>query len=114
MDFIDLKTQYRKLKPSVDARIQAVLDHGQYILGPEVKELEERLAARTGAKHCIACSSGTEALLLAMKALGIGPGDEGVTTPVTFFATGEMIILLGAKRQISNESMPAMRAWAGT
>ena len=96
MDFIDLKTQYRKLKPAVDARIQVVLDHGQYILGPEVRELEERLAARVGAKHCIACSSGTDALLLAMMALGIGPGDEVITPPFTFFATGEMIALLGA------------------
>jgi UDP-2-acetamido-2-deoxy-ribo-hexuluronate aminotransferase len=96
MDFIDLKTQYRKLKPAVDARIQAVLDHGQYILGPEVRELEDRLAARTGAKHCIACSSGTDALLLALLALGVGPGDEVITAPFTFFATGEMITLLGA------------------
>ncbi|MCL5263163.1 MAG: DegT/DnrJ/EryC1/StrS family aminotransferase [Acidobacteria bacterium] len=97
MDFIDLKTQYRKLKPVVDARIQAVLDHGQYILGPEVRELEERLAARVGAKQCIACSSGTDALLLAMMALGIGPGDEVITASFTFFATGEMIALLGAR-----------------
>ena len=96
MDFIDLKTQYRNIKPAVDARMQAVLDHGQYILGPEVRDLEERLAARTGAKHCIACSSGTDALLLALMALGIGPGDEVITAPFTFFATGEMITLLGA------------------
>ncbi|ACO31552.1 MULTISPECIES: DegT/DnrJ/EryC1/StrS family aminotransferase [Acidobacterium] len=96
MDFIDLKTQYRKLKPSVDARMHAVLDHGQYILGPEVTELEQRLAARTGAKHCITCASGTDALLMAMMALGIGPGDEVITAPFTFFATGEMIALLGA------------------
>lgn len=97
MDFIDLKTQYRKLKPAVDARIHAVLEHGQYILGPEVRELEERLAARVGAKHCISCASGTDALLMAMMALGIGPGDEVITAPFTFFATGEMIALLGAK-----------------
>src|ERR1700744_679777 len=96
MEFVDLKSQYRHLKPSIDARIQAVLDHGQYILGPEVRELEERLAARTGAKHCIACPSGTDALLLALMALGIQPGDEVVTAPFTFFATGEMIALLGA------------------
>ncbi|GGH00382.1 DegT/DnrJ/EryC1/StrS family aminotransferase [Silvibacterium dinghuense] len=96
MDFIDLKTQYRRLKPAVDARIQAVLDHGQYILGPEVRELEERLAARLGVKHAISCSSGTDALLLALMALGIGPGDEVITAPFTFFATGEMIALLGA------------------
>ena len=96
MEFVDLKAQYRRLKPTIDARIQAVLDHGQYILGPEVRELESRLAARVGAKHCIACASGTDALLMAMMALGIGPGDEVVTTPFTFFATAEMIVLLGA------------------
>jgi UDP-2-acetamido-2-deoxy-ribo-hexuluronate aminotransferase len=96
MQFIDLKTQYRKLKQDIDARIQAVLDHGQYILGPEVAELEARLAARTEAKHCISCASGTDALLLALMALGIGAGDEVVTAPFTFFATGEMIALLGA------------------
>lgn len=96
MDFIDLKAQYRRIQPSVDARIQAVLDHGQYILGPEVRELEERLAARIGAKHAISCSSGTDALLLALLALGIAPGDEVITAPFTFFATGEMIALLGA------------------
>jgi UDP-2-acetamido-2-deoxy-ribo-hexuluronate aminotransferase len=96
MDFIDLKAQYRHLKTSMDARIHAVLDHGQYILGPEVRELEERLAARTGARYCISCASGTDALLLALMALGIKPGDEVVTAPFTFFATGEMIALLGA------------------
>jgi UDP-2-acetamido-2-deoxy-ribo-hexuluronate aminotransferase len=96
MEFIDLKAQYRHLKPAVDARIQAVLNHGQYILGPEVRELEERLAARVGAKHCIGCASGTDALLMALMALGIGPGDEVITPPFTFFATGEMIALLGA------------------
>ena len=73
-----------------------MLDHGQYILGPEVAELESRLAARTGSKHCISCASGTDALLLAMMALGIGHGDEVITSPFTFFATGEMIALLGA------------------
>ncbi|MBV8115361.1 MAG: aminotransferase class I/II-fold pyridoxal phosphate-dependent enzyme, partial [Silvibacterium sp.] len=97
MQFVDLKTQYRRLKSSIDARIQTVLDHGQYILGPEVHELEERLAARIGAKYCIGCASGTDALLLALMALGIGPGDEVVTSPFTFIATGEMIALLGAK-----------------
>ena len=94
--FIDLKTQYQALKPSIDARIQAVLDHGQYIMGPEVAELEERLAAYTGAKHCITVASGTEALLIALMALGVRPGDEVITTPFTFVATAEMIVLLGA------------------
>src|SRR5580693_1351299 len=96
MQFIDLKTQYRSLKADIDFRIRTVLEHGQYILGPEVTELESRLAARTGSKHCIGCASGTDALLLAMMALGIGPGDEIITSPFTFFATAEMIMLLGA------------------
>jgi UDP-2-acetamido-2-deoxy-ribo-hexuluronate aminotransferase len=96
MEFIDLKAQYRRIKPAIDARIQAVLDHSQYILGPEVRELEARLAERTGAKHCISCASGTDALLLALMALGIAPGDEVITPPFTFFATGETIALLGA------------------
>jgi UDP-2-acetamido-2-deoxy-ribo-hexuluronate aminotransferase len=87
MEFIDLKSQYQNIKASVDRRIQAVLDHGQYIMGPEIAQLEQALAARTGAKHCIACSSGTDALLLAMMALGVGPGDEVVTTPFSFFST---------------------------
>lgn len=95
--FIDLKTQYQALKPKIQARIDAVLDHGQYIMGPEVKELEEKLSAFTGAKHCITCASGTEALLMSLMALGIGPGDEILTTPFTFVATAEVIVLLGAK-----------------
>ena len=79
MDFIDLKSQYQRLKANIDAGIQRVLDHGQYILGPEVAELEEKLAAYTGAKHCITVASGTEALLISLMALGIGPGDEVIT-----------------------------------
>lgn len=97
MQFIDLKSQYAALKPSIDARIQRVLDHGQYIMGPEVKELEEALAAYTGAKHCITVASGTEALLIALMALELKPGDEVITTPFTFAATAEMIVLLGGK-----------------
>ena len=97
MDFIDLKTQYKKLKTPIDARIGQVLEHGQFIMGPEVAELEQRLAAYVGARHCIAVSSGTDALLIAMMALGIGAGDEVITTPFTFIATGEMIALLGAR-----------------
>ena len=95
--FIDLKTQYQAVKPQIQARIDAVLEHGQYIMGPEVKELEDKLAAFTGAKHCITCASGTEALLMSLMALGIGPDDEIVTTPFTFVATAEVIVLLGAK-----------------
>jgi UDP-2-acetamido-2-deoxy-ribo-hexuluronate aminotransferase len=95
--FIDLKTQYQALKPQIQARIDAVLEHGQYIMGPEVKELEDKLAAYTGAKHCITVASGTEALLMSLMALDIKPGDEIITTPFTFVATAEMIVLLGAK-----------------
>ena len=95
--FIDLKGQYVALKPSIDARIQRVLDHGQYIMGPEVRELEERLEAYTGARYCITVSSGTEALLIALMALGVKAGDEVITTPFTFVATAEVIVLLGAK-----------------
>jgi len=97
MDFIDLKAQYTALKPSIDARIQRVLDHGQYIMGPEVAELEAALAAFTGAQHCITVASGTEALLIALMALDLQPGDEVITTPFTFAATAEMIVLAGAK-----------------
>ena len=96
MQFTDLKTQYAALKTSVDARIQRVLDHGQYILGPEVAELEGQLAAFTNSKHCITVASGTEALLIALMALDIQPGDEVITTPFTFAATAEMIVLIGA------------------
>jgi len=97
MQFVDLKTQYRALRDPINARIQRVLDHGQYIMGPEVKELEAALAARTGAAHCVTVASGTEALLMSLMALGVGPGDEVITTSFTFIATGEVIVLLGAK-----------------
>lgn len=96
IEFIDLKAQYKALKTSIDARIQRVLDHGQYIMGPEVRELETRLEEYTGAKHCITVASGTEALLISLMALGIKPGDEVITTPFTFVATAEVIVLLGA------------------
>ena len=95
--FVDLKAQYQALKPQIQQRINAVLEHGQYIMGPEVRELEVRLEAYTGARHCITCASGTEALLMSLMALGVGPGDEVITTPFTFAATAEMIVLLGAK-----------------
>lgn len=97
MNFIDLKTQYQRIREPVNARIQAVLDHGQYVLGPETLELEQRLAKYVGAKHCIGASSGTDTLLIALMALDIGPGDEVITSPFTFIATGEMIALAGAK-----------------
>jgi UDP-2-acetamido-2-deoxy-ribo-hexuluronate aminotransferase len=97
MDFIDLKTQYAALKERIAQRMQNVLDHGQYIMGPEVGELENKLATYTGAKHCITVASGTEALLIALMALDLKPGDEVITTPFTFAATAEMIVLLGGK-----------------
>ncbi len=97
MDFVDLKTQYAALRPRIDARIQRVLDHGQYIMGPEVRELEDQLAAYTGAKHCVTVASGTEALLVALMALDLKPGDEVITTPFTFIATAEVIVLIGGK-----------------
>ncbi|RYF67867.1 MAG: DegT/DnrJ/EryC1/StrS family aminotransferase [Comamonadaceae bacterium] len=96
MEFIDLKAQYADLQESVDERIGRVLRHGQYIMGPEVRELEERLEQFTAAKHCITVASGTEALLIALMALGLKPGDEVITTAFTFVATAEVIALLGA------------------
>ncbi len=97
MEFVDLRQQYRRRKAYIDARIQAVLDHGRFILGPEVQELEVRLAKRVGARHCVSSASGTDALLMALMALGIGPNHEVITTPFTFIATAEMITLLGAR-----------------
>ena len=96
MDFIDLKTQYRRLREPINRRIQAVLDHGRFVLGAEVGELEERLAEFVGANHCVSVSSGTDALLIALMALDIGSGDEVITTPFTFIATAEAVALLGA------------------
>jgi len=96
MDFIDLKTQQKRIKEKLDANIQKVLAHGSYIMGPEVKELETKLGAYVGVKHAIGCASGTDALLIALMAYGIGPGDAIFTTPFTFIATAEVISLLGA------------------
>ncbi len=95
--FIDLKTQYELLKLQIQARINRVLEHGQYIMGPEVEELESMLVKYTGAKHCVTVASGTDALLISLMALGIEPGDEVITTPFSFIATTEVIALLGAK-----------------
>lgn len=97
MEFIDLVTQQERIKDKIDQNIKNVLSHGKYIMGPEVYELEEKLADYVGTKYCIGVSSGTDALLIAMMALGVGYGDEIITTPFTFIATGEMIALLGAK-----------------
>ena len=95
IDFIDLKAQQAML-PTLIKKIQAVLSHGQYILGPEVRELEDKLAAYVGVKHAISCSSGTDALLMPLMAYGVGPRDAIFTTPFTFIATADVIQLLRA------------------
>lgn len=97
IDFIDLKAQQNRIKDKIDAGIQSVLTHGQYILGPEVTELEEKLGAYVGAKYCITCANGTDALQIAQMAFGIGPGDEVITPGFTYIATAETVALLGAK-----------------
>lgn len=96
IEFIDLKAQYASLKEIIDQNIQKVLHHGQYIMGPEVSALEDALEKYTGSSHCITVASGTEALLIALMALGVQPGDEVITTPFTFAATAEVIALVGA------------------
>jgi UDP-2-acetamido-2-deoxy-ribo-hexuluronate aminotransferase len=95
ISFIDLKTQQQKIRQSIDKRIAKVLEHGQYIMGPEVKELEEKLAQYVGVKHCISIANGTDALMIALMALGVKPGDEVITTPFTFIATAEVAAFLG-------------------
>lgn len=97
MEFIDLKSQYIRLKQDIDAGIQRVLNHGQYILGPEVAELEEKLSDYTGAKYCISVANGTDALQIALMALGVSPGDEVITPGFTYIATAETVALLRAK-----------------
>ena len=104
MEFIDLKAQQLQstpegytLREDIEKRIRCVLDHGKYILGPEVTQLEKELSSYVGADYCIGVSSGTDALLIALMALDIGPGDEVITTPFSFFSTVETILLLGAK-----------------
>ncbi|WP_081742240.1 DegT/DnrJ/EryC1/StrS aminotransferase family protein [Pseudomonas sp. FGI182] len=97
IEFIDLKKQQARIKDKLDDAIQRVLSHGQYILGPEVAELEEKLAAFVGSKYCITCANGTDALQIALMALGVGPGDEVITPGFTYIATAETVALLGAK-----------------
>ena len=96
MQFIDLKSQYALLKDKIDTNIHKVLDHGQYVMGPEVIALEQNLAKYAGTKHCISCSSGTDALVMALMAHNIGKGDVVITTPFTFIATAEAIKFVGA------------------
>ena len=96
ISFIDLAAQQKQIYPELEKRITKVLSHGKYIMGPEVAELEEKLAEFVGVKYAISCSSGTDALLMALMADGVGPGDAVFTTPFTFIATAEVINLLGA------------------
>jgi UDP-2-acetamido-2-deoxy-ribo-hexuluronate aminotransferase len=97
MEFVDLKTQYRRYQTEVDERIRRVLEHGRFIMGPEIEELEKSLAASVGVKHCITVANGTQSLEIALRALDIGPGDEVVTVPFTWISTAEAISLTGAK-----------------
>lgn len=97
MEFIDLKSQQARIKDKIDAGIARVMAHGQYILGPEVTELEEKLAAYTGAKYCISVANGTDALQIALMALGVGPGDEVITPGFTYIASAEAAAVLGAR-----------------
>ena len=97
MQFIDLKTQSNRIEHLLIARLKAVLDHGAYIMGPEITELEKKLSAFVGVEHALTVASGTDALLIALMALGVGAGDEVITTPFSFCATAEVVALLGAK-----------------
>jgi UDP-2-acetamido-2-deoxy-ribo-hexuluronate aminotransferase len=97
MQFIDLKSRHELIGDKVNARIQKVMYHGQFILGPEVRELEQKLAEYVGVKHCVTVSSGTDSLLIALMTLGVGAGDEVITVPYTWISTAEVIALLGAK-----------------
>lgn len=97
MQFIDLKTQYKRIETRVEEGLKAVLQHGQYVMGPEIRELEKQLAEWTNVKQAIAVASGTDALLLALLALDVKAGDEVITSPFSMFATAETIVLAGAK-----------------
>src|SRR6056297_2399322 len=96
MEFIDIKTQYDKYKSDIDHRMKKVMEHGQFIMGPEVQELEETLAEYVGVKHCLTVSSGTHSLEIALRALDIGPGDEVITVPFSWISSAEVILLVGA------------------
>lgn len=96
MQFIDLQTQYAQLKDAIDGRMRQVLDHGRFIMGPEIAEVEQELASYVGSKHCLTVSSGTHSLEIALRALNIGPGDEVITVPFTWISSAEVILLVGA------------------
>lgn len=113
MEFVDLKAQYQRLQPQMEEAVLAVLRGGNYILGPEVEQLEQELAAYVGAPYCVAVASGTDALLLSLMAAGIGPGDLVLTTAFSFFATSEVVGLLGGKSS-SATSTPTPTTWIPT
>ena len=96
MELIDLQKQYRELEREINARIKNVLEHGKYIMGPEVQQLEKELCDYTGAKYCLTCANGTDALQMALMALGIGPGDVVFVPSFTFMSTAEVVSLVGA------------------
>jgi UDP-2-acetamido-2-deoxy-ribo-hexuluronate aminotransferase len=96
MEFIDLNTQYLKYQSEIDARMKAVLEHGHYIMGPEIAELESALAEYVGVKHCLTVASGTDSLEIALRALNIGRGDEVITVPFSWISTAEVIVAIGA------------------
>src|SRR6266704_1209804 len=97
MEFIDLKAQYRRYQGEIDLRMRKVLERGQFIMGPEIAELEQVLGEYVGVPHCITVASGTASLEIALRALGIGPGDEVITVPFTWISTAEVISLVGAR-----------------
>src|SRR3954464_2303860 len=96
MHFIDLKTPHQRAKAEIESRMNAVLEHGQFIMGPEVAELEEQLRGYVGVKHALTVSSGTHGLEIALRALGVGPGDEVITVAFTWVSSAEVVLLLGA------------------
>ena len=110
MQFIDLKTQQLEIREKIDQRINKILDHGKYIMGPEVYELEERLADYVDVKYCISCSSGTDALLIPLLAMDIGPGDAVITTPFTYIATAEARTTSRAPHDQDLAARPTSRA----
>ena len=96
MQFIDIQAQYQAYKESIDQRMKQVMDHGRFIMGPEVLEIEKTLAAYVGVQHCITTASGTDSLEIALRALEIGAGDEVITVPFTWISTAEVIAQVGA------------------
>lgn len=96
MQFIDLQTQYQRYRPEIDERMKRVMEHGRFIMGPEIAEVEAALAEYVGVKHCLTAASGTDSLEIALRALDIGPGDEVITVPFTWISTAEVVGLVGA------------------